>query len=369
MPELLGAFNDAMEMSDMFVKFEFAVRILCNEDATKENILRELDNLRNDLDSESLLVIYFAGHGHEEKQDQLNSYHLCPYDFNPNKLTQTSINLLNLRNELSSFQSKHILLLLDCCFSGVVIVPNQINPPQECLLVNYRLQGIWAIVAGMKVREKQIKEKVRGIFTYYLQKTLKYLLSDEGQVYLRDKERDPERETVTLTTAREIMEWMRRVMFNEGMEDWMPNYGVLISPDNIENIGIPWIPNSKEDLEIFTTLKRANVSKQLKEWLMEKQQLGMIARNDLMKRTASLLESFKSANLFTGLCFSKNYVSWSDFFLSCGIPQDRAKSYQAKMVEEEFDLKDWRFLPEALQLIDFIKKGDLLKIIHFCKEN
>jgi len=261
MQGLFGACNDAMAIKNFFSKIGFDALTLCNRAATKENILRALEN------SAETVVIYFAGHGHEEKQDQPNSF-LCPFNFDPHDLNRTAIKFLNLRNILASLQSKYILLLLDCCFSRTIIDPNQVNPP-EC----HRIKRIDVISAGINVREQPFEGEVRGVFTYYLEKGLKHLLI--------------ERNNETLVTAPEIVEWMVREMSNEGMGDLLPNYGVLFSTDSIENIGIP---KSEEDSEILTK-KGTCLNEQLKEWIAKQNSINA-AGDDLVNREASLPGSY-----------------------------------------------------------------------------
>lgn len=75
---LHGAENDVHEMHKLFELIGFEVNPpLLNEKATKINIDRLFDNLRNNLEGtnaqekainkESLIIIYFAGHGTKKK--------------------------------------------------------------------------------------------------------------------------------------------------------------------------------------------------------------------------------------------------------------------------------------------------------------
>jgi len=193
---------------------------------------------------------------------------------------------------------------------------------------------------------------------YYLQKALKALFTEEAQLILRNQIIDPERETVPLVTPPEILKRIEQEMSRDGIKNCSPKWGVLIGPDTPQNIGIACIPKSTEDLKIVTTQFKVDntASEQLKRSL-ELSQIMKANVEDLAKRR----NDSQNDDL--------NFTSWKEFLVACGIPSDRAESYQVKMIKEEFDLKDWPNLAKGLELLDFIKKGDLLKIKLFYLKN
>ena len=106
-----------------FISDENFVRM--NENSTKKLIEELLNNLeesllspsdeeKKNINADSLLLIYFTGHG-ENKE---NKFYLCPYDFDAKNTSETGIDLNNLANRVHKFNCKHVLFVLDCCFGG-----------------------------------------------------------------------------------------------------------------------------------------------------------------------------------------------------------------------------------------------------------
>ena len=114
-------------MKELFDKMGFeSEEPLLNENATIQNIELKIDELRNKLNgkneeekkrnSESVVVFYFSGHGFEEKNGQQIYHYLCPYNFNKNKLSSTSINFQSLKINFQVLIANIFYLLLIVVF-------------------------------------------------------------------------------------------------------------------------------------------------------------------------------------------------------------------------------------------------------------
>lgn len=92
---------------------------LYNEDATRtaiESYLR--DTLPAITGEEDRLVIFFAGHGHTQKGKYTRDVgYLLPYGATE---FANAISMGTLTELLPAIGAKHVLLILDCCFSGIV---------------------------------------------------------------------------------------------------------------------------------------------------------------------------------------------------------------------------------------------------------
>ncbi|MFN8579187.1 MAG: caspase family protein [Candidatus Sericytochromatia bacterium] len=86
------------------------IKLLIDEDATKDNINKELEVFLN-CNEDDTVVIYFSGHGSE-------THELVVYDSDLINLKDTSISLEILSDIFSKIPAKKIILFLDCCFSG-----------------------------------------------------------------------------------------------------------------------------------------------------------------------------------------------------------------------------------------------------------
>ena len=103
-------------------KFAFAennIQVLCNESATKANILAKLQQLVADTQRDDVAVIAFSGHGFQFKRDnKLSGYSetIVPYDADYNYATHISDT--EMKTILFSFKSVNLTVILDSCYSG-----------------------------------------------------------------------------------------------------------------------------------------------------------------------------------------------------------------------------------------------------------
>lgn len=91
-------------------------KYLLGKEASRKNIVNSFIELKH-LDEESNLILFFAGHG-EMDPDTERGY-LVPYD-GTERADWISYTTL-LHEYLTLIKSKHVLLILDCCFSGSFI--------------------------------------------------------------------------------------------------------------------------------------------------------------------------------------------------------------------------------------------------------
>lgn len=119
---LANARNDASGMADLLSKRGFEnVYTLYDSQATRSAMLAWLrDDLPKRTNPNDRVLFFFAGHGVTQRgpNDRQRGY-LIPYDGNN---FATYIDMEELRQCCSMIPAKHILVLLDCCFSGVAAV-------------------------------------------------------------------------------------------------------------------------------------------------------------------------------------------------------------------------------------------------------
>jgi WD40 repeat protein len=93
---------------------DVVVKVLTNEQATKDEILDGLDWIRKETTSNDMAMVFFAGHG---VNDQNNYYYFCPTNIDPEKLLRTGLAFSDIKNTVSAIAGK-ALFFVDTCHSG-----------------------------------------------------------------------------------------------------------------------------------------------------------------------------------------------------------------------------------------------------------
>ena len=132
MSSLRNAVNDATAINDFVVSnLDFRTRLLTDKNASKnqiENILQR--DLYRYLEPDDLLVLSFHGHGHTIFIGDFTHGFIVPYgaqDLSPASL----ISMDALASWMKLLRCRHILLILDCCFSGIMAMRGAIKKVQH----------------------------------------------------------------------------------------------------------------------------------------------------------------------------------------------------------------------------------------------
>ena len=96
-------------------KFGFQVTVLTN--ATRRDILGALENLKNSVDENTNVLIYYAGHGHEEKAETRGYW--LPVDAEENNSDKWIAND-DITSKLKAMPARHVLVIADSCYSGSI---------------------------------------------------------------------------------------------------------------------------------------------------------------------------------------------------------------------------------------------------------
>ena len=112
-------------------KYGYIVMLLV--DASREQILGAMNTLRETLNEQDNLLIYYAGHGFLD-QDTGRGYWL-PVDAEPPPQTANWISTEDITDILNSMPAKHVLVVADSCYSGSLAAANNaslgLGVPQE----------------------------------------------------------------------------------------------------------------------------------------------------------------------------------------------------------------------------------------------
>lgn len=106
--------NDAVETESVLkTLYGFNTVLLKNEQATRRNILKQINIMKNKLLPDDKLLIYFAGHG----ENILNNTYWLPFDAKSDDDTDWII-VDTITANLKRMPAKHVLIVADSCYSG-----------------------------------------------------------------------------------------------------------------------------------------------------------------------------------------------------------------------------------------------------------
>lgn len=212
-PKLRYAVNDARAIERSLLAQGFRperIVTLVDREATKARIETTLgDELRQKLGPEDRLLVFFAGHG---LTDQLRSGeeegYLLPVDGDPGKLFGTAISMTALRQISERLSAKHILYMVDACYSGYALFNRSIS--RDLLQEMVKRPAIQILTAGRK--EDQAQERAgHGVFTEVV---IQGLQGDAfaGKDWL---------------SLEELGLWVKQRVFAESNKKQLPQYGNL----------------------------------------------------------------------------------------------------------------------------------------------
>ncbi len=110
-------FADTVERSSKLLYREVTVVRLIDQDASKRNILRALSRLKAESTQRDAVMIYFAGHG---KRDDQNNFYFLPVDTDLGELPFTGLSEGEFKPLVKAITGR-VILLLDACHSGSLI--------------------------------------------------------------------------------------------------------------------------------------------------------------------------------------------------------------------------------------------------------
>jgi peptidoglycan hydrolase-like protein with peptidoglycan-binding domain len=143
LPKLATAVADAEGVAALLEKnYGFNVRLMTN--ATEEDIIGQLTNLRRELAFTDNLLIYYAGHGWYD-EDTEQGYWL-PTDASEDNQSNWISNA-DITNGLKALKAKHIIVVADSCYSGTLA------------------RGAYPSLRGVDYVERIVKKKARTVLT------------------------------------------------------------------------------------------------------------------------------------------------------------------------------------------------------------
>ncbi|HKU75800.1 MAG TPA: caspase family protein [Pyrinomonadaceae bacterium] len=113
---LKTAVKDAEDVAKI-LNDDFGFQITLLRNATRTEIMREINRLKRDLDGDSNLLIYYAGHGYLD--NRVNRAYWWPVNASPEDSTEW-ISADDITISLKGMDARHVLVVSDSCYSGAI---------------------------------------------------------------------------------------------------------------------------------------------------------------------------------------------------------------------------------------------------------
>jgi formylglycine-generating enzyme required for sulfatase activity len=212
-PKLRYAVNDARAIEGELLAQGFRrdrVITLLDRKATRSAIEEVLgDDLRTKVGKDDRVLVFFAGHG---KTDRLRSGdeegYLIPVDGDPGKLYSTAISMEGLRRLSDRIPAKHILYVMDACYSGYAIYNRAIS--DDLLDEMVKKPAIQILTAGRQGDQAQ-ERNGHGVFTEVLLRGL------QGEAFAGK----------SWLALEELGVWMKQRVYAESGRQQLPQFGNL----------------------------------------------------------------------------------------------------------------------------------------------
>jgi len=150
-PRLQYATRDADAVRQILLeKFGFApdhVLSLKNQEATRSNILAYFNSKLSALQRDDRVFVFFAGHGATRKLSSGRDLgYIIPFESDPQNFSSDAIPMTELQNIAEGLAAKHVLFVMDSCYSGLGLTRGASSP--NFLKENAKRIGRQMLTAG-----------------------------------------------------------------------------------------------------------------------------------------------------------------------------------------------------------------------------
>jgi len=241
-PDLIEPKNDADNLMSLLVskylfKSEDIIRLI---DPTRANILDAIDQKRKTLSLDDNLIIFYAGHGYWDEVLKMG-YWLpsdAKKDSKSNWVSNTDLTLY-----LSAFESNHVLLVADACFSGGIFKTRSIGDMDQGTKRLYELKSRKAITSG------NLKEV------------------PDNSVFMKFFLKELELNQRTFLTSDQLFAKIRPNILNNSTTE--PLYGVIHNTGDEGGEFVFYSPNAKEEISNEITELSASINTDVKRSITE----------------------------------------------------------------------------------------------------
>lgn len=175
-PALESAAEDATAVRKRLQEMGFEdITLILDKDATQARILTELfHNLSRKVGADDRVLFYFAGHGQtEDLPNGGKRGYIIPVDGEPGQEASTAISMEQVRSLSSRISAKHILYVMDSCYSGLGLSRSAGTSPSLSGFLRKvaSIRAIQIVTAGGSGEQAQ-ERGGHGLFTGFFLKCL-----------------------------------------------------------------------------------------------------------------------------------------------------------------------------------------------------
>lgn len=179
-PDAQGIVNFFRQKGGLFKKVN--VIEIYDEQATKENIISKLNQLQATHPQDAVLI-YLAGHGENISDKWYFIPHELTYPEREDDVKTKGISSDELAGYIKNIKAQKILVLIDACKSGAVLVAFRGFEDRKALSQLSRATGVHIIAASTKDQfAAEVKDLGHGVFTYTLLEGLKGKAAGGGEM-------------------------------------------------------------------------------------------------------------------------------------------------------------------------------------------
>jgi hypothetical protein len=186
---LQNAVNDAKGVEAVVTeKYNFHhIKSLYNQEATRQNILKEFEWLMNNVTENDNVLIFYSGHG--DYNEEMKKGFWVPADAKTKSMF-SYISNEDIKAFLAGIKSKHTLLVTDACFSGDIFRGKTMTIPYDNTTKYYQkvynLSSRKALTSGGVEPVMDAGKDGHSVFTYYFLRALnsnEEAYFDAGQLF------------------------------------------------------------------------------------------------------------------------------------------------------------------------------------------
>jgi hypothetical protein len=183
-PRLNYAVADARSVAAMLPSLGFApdrITVLENAQATKMGVEQALYGSLTSMGNDDRLFVFFAGHGVSHPIKGGSEGYLLTADASLDNLPLTALAMRDLAQIGRRLPAKHIVFILDTCFSGFATSRDVITPrPGAPDLLSLTREPVVQVLTAGSQDQRVFEDKGHGIFTKHLLKGLEGWADLEG---------------------------------------------------------------------------------------------------------------------------------------------------------------------------------------------
>ncbi len=237
--QLEFADNDAEDFYQALIDYarfkEDNIKLLLNQEATRENIRKNIQGWLKQTGKDDIIFIFFSGHGGQEKDyngdenDGIDEY-LITYDFNRDDHS-SGICDDDFALWISNLLSDHILIVFDCCHSGGAArskgLPNLVLKDEAGdSLSNWDhfreipRDGVALIASSRPMQVSWESPKLgNGVFTYSILESIDHTYDDNNDMMIDVEELFASVRTKTSEYTHEEFNRIQEPIFINGLKE------------------------------------------------------------------------------------------------------------------------------------------------------